>query len=143
MSVGVSMYDGQWSRKRAAPHAIGDWLGGRMPPPRLGLALGQGCPCHGWGWLGGRMPPATGFEWRKSSRGGISERLVSLLYVYENDWMMNKLLIISFAITTMIFGERIFGEDLVLADGKVSKGVLPYDRATSEIAFETATFGMG
>ena len=57
--------------------------------------------------------------------------------------MMKKLLILSLGGITMIFGSRILGEDLVLADGKVSKGALPYDRATSEIAFETATFGMG
>lgn len=75
--------------------------------------------------------------------GGINQRFVPLLYVFGDDGMMNKLLIISLGIITMIFGARIFGEDLVVADGKISKGVLPYDRMTSELAYETATFGMG
>ena len=34
-------------------------------------------------------------------------------------------------------------ETLVLEDGVVAAKTLPLDRATSEIAFETATFGIG
>ena len=56
---------------------------------------------------------------------------------------MKKLLILTMGVLTMMFGARIFSEDLVLADGSISEGVLPYDKATSEVAFETATFGMG
>ena len=35
------------------------------------------------------------------------------------------------------------GEDLPVADGKPAAGVLPADVQASQIAFETATFGLG
>ena len=38
---------------------------------------------------------------------------------------------------------KIDGEELVLEDGQVSAAVLPFDKATSRVAYETATFGMG
>jgi hypothetical protein len=38
---------------------------------------------------------------------------------------------------------RTGGEQLVIEDGSVSARSLPLDQATSELAYETATFGMG
>ncbi|MFD2302463.1 hypothetical protein [Roseibacillus ishigakijimensis] len=34
-------------------------------------------------------------------------------------------------------------EQLVKEDGKVAATALPFDKVNSEVAFETATFGMG
>mgnify|MGYP000041204552 CR=1 FL=1 len=56
---------------------------------------------------------------------------------------MNKLVLVTLGIVGRMFGARIFGEDLVKADGKVAEGILPYDREASQIAYETATFGLG
>lgn len=46
-------------------------------------------------------------------------------------------------ITAMIGYTVLNGEDLVTENGKVDARKLPFDKATSKIAFETATFGIG
>lgn len=38
---------------------------------------------------------------------------------------------------------RIFGEKLVVEDGKSAATELPLDRENSRVKFETATFGLG
>lgn len=46
-------------------------------------------------------------------------------------------------ITAMIGYTVLNGEDLATENGKVDARKLPFDKATSKIAFETATFGIG
>jgi hypothetical protein len=43
-----------------------------------------------------------------------------------------------------MIGYRLFGgEELAVADGRSAATELPLDKASSRVAFETATFGLG
>ena len=57
--------------------------------------------------------------------------------------MKASLYILIATITIMIGYTAINGETLVTEDGKVAAQTLPFDKKTSNVAYETATFGLG
>ena len=76
-------------------------------------------------------------KWRIRLRGGRLE------VVWEMSRMTVALLVfmgLCFVVARkMLMG----GENLPLEDGVSSAQVLPLDKASSEVAFQTATFGLG
>ncbi len=46
-------------------------------------------------------------------------------------------------LSVLAMNTRMFGEKLVVEDGKSAATELPLDRESSKVKFETATFGLG